>query len=286
MVQAELKNQRAEVYIPDGSAPVQAFQRTTHLAIAAHQDDIEIMSYEAIAHCFHNRDSWFTGVVVTDGSGSPRTNLYEQYTDAQMAEVRKLEQKKAACIGEYSALAMLNYASAELKKTGNRDVIDDLKSLIRLARPEIIYTHNPADKHDTHVAVVLRVIEALRSMEDESMPRKLYGCEVWRSLDWLADQDKVKLDAGMYPNLAAALLGVYDSQIGGGKRYDKATEGRRIANATFSESHSTDAYQAVIFGMDLTPLIENPDLSVTQLVKNHLDRFAEDVSGRLDRLSR
>jgi len=38
-------------------------------------------------------------------------------------------------------------------------------------------------------------------------------------------------------NLQFALLGVFESQIAGGKRYDLALMGRRRANATYFESH-------------------------------------------------
>ena len=37
----------AEVFIPDGVAEEQALGRTTHLCLAAHQDDIEIMLWPA-----------------------------------------------------------------------------------------------------------------------------------------------------------------------------------------------------------------------------------------------
>ncbi len=65
----------ADLFIPDGLAPEAALARTTHLSIAAHQDDIEIMAYHGIAECFAQRDRWFTGVVVTHGAGSPRNGI-------------------------------------------------------------------------------------------------------------------------------------------------------------------------------------------------------------------
>ena len=40
------------IYILDGSEEKKAIARTTHLAIAAHQDDIEFMAYAPIAECF------------------------------------------------------------------------------------------------------------------------------------------------------------------------------------------------------------------------------------------
>src|SRR5208282_4773708 len=66
----------ADLFIPDNLAPAEALERTTHLAIAAHQDDIEIMAYHGIAACFGRKDKWFTGVVATNGAGSPRSGIY------------------------------------------------------------------------------------------------------------------------------------------------------------------------------------------------------------------
>jgi hypothetical protein len=51
---------------------------------------------------FRARDRWFTGVVATNGAGSPRTGIYGGYTDAEMQKVRLIEQRKAAYVGEYA----------------------------------------------------------------------------------------------------------------------------------------------------------------------------------------
>ena len=52
--------------------------------------------------------------------------------------------------------------------------------------------------------------------------------------------DKIKMDVSMRPNISMALIGVHDSQISGGKRYDLATRGRYQSNATYQESHNVD----------------------------------------------
>ena len=103
----------AEVYIPNNEPLEKAFSRTTHLCFAAHQDDIEIMAAQPILECFQQKDKWFTGVVVTDGSGSPRDDLYKNYTDNEMRLVRFKEQRKAAFVGEYSAQVMLEHAKQD-----------------------------------------------------------------------------------------------------------------------------------------------------------------------------
>jgi LmbE family N-acetylglucosaminyl deacetylase len=274
-------NEQSDFFVPDGAAPDVALARTTHMTISAHQDDIEIMSYHGIAECFGRRDRWFTGVVVTDGAGSPRSGIYSDYTDEQMRKVRVVEQRKAAFVGDYACQIQLGYPSAQVKKAGDPAVVDDLRRILLAARPEVVYLHNLADKHDTHVAVALRSIAAMRSIAATTKPRKVYGCEVWRDLDWLPDQAKQALPASARPSLAAALLGVFDSQISGGKRYDLATAGRRAAHATYFASHGTDEESALNFAMDLTPLVENPELAIVPYVTAFIDRFRGDVESRL-----
>jgi hypothetical protein len=47
------------------------------MGIGAHQDDREIIAIDGILNCFQQEDKSFTGVVVTNGSGSPRDDLYK-----------------------------------------------------------------------------------------------------------------------------------------------------------------------------------------------------------------
>jgi LmbE family N-acetylglucosaminyl deacetylase len=274
-------NDQADFFVPDGLAAATAIARTTHLCIAAHQDDIEIMAYHGIAECFGHPDRWFTGVVATNGAGSPRSGIYGQYTDEQMQKVRLVEQRKAAYVGDYACQIQLGYSSAQVKNAAETAVVDDLKSILMAAKPEVVYLHNLADKHDTHIGVALRSIAALRAVRGEVKPLKVYGCEVWRDLDWLVDGDKQALPASARSNIAAALVGVFDSQVSGGKRYDLATAGRRLAHATYFASHGTDEESALNFAMDLTPLVEDAETPVADYVLGFVDRFRADVARRL-----
>ncbi len=274
----------AEIFVPDDIAADLALARTTHIGIGAHQDDLEIMAFDGILACFQSADRWFSGVVVTDGSGSPRAGPYERYTDDEMRLVRIQEQKKAAVVGEYAAQVFLDYPSSDVKDGNNEASVEDLIRILKVARPEVIYTHNLADKHDTHVAVALRVIDAVRSLPEGDRPKSLYGCEVWRDLDWLPDEDKVVFDISAHENLQAAMLGVFDSQISGGKRYDLATIGRRRANATYFASHGTDVATGMAFAMDLTPLVRSHESDVSGYLKTFTEKFVEDMNDRLLRL--
>ncbi len=279
-----LKSTGAEFFIPDNKPIEEAVARTTHMAISAHQDDIEMMAYDGILRCFGKDNQWFFAVVVTDGAGSPRTGLYKNFTDEKMKAVRKLEQKKAAFLGEYGLLALLDYTSPSVKDPLDHNIIDDLKELIKAAKPEIIYTHNPADRHDTHLGTVIKTVQAIRELPVEVHPQKLYGCEVWRSLDWVNDDEKVLFDTSTHPNIAAALVEVFDSQISGGKRYDLATQGRRLANATYSKSNLPDGLSLQAYGIDLTPLIRNPKLDIIFYIQGYIDRFKNNVTEKIAKL--
>jgi LmbE family N-acetylglucosaminyl deacetylase len=274
----------ADVFAPDGTPPGLALARTTHLCVGAHQDDIEIMAQAGIDECHGRNDRFFTGVIVTDGAGSPRTGRYAAMSDGEMQAVRREEQRQAAALGKYNLQLQLAHPSPDVKTPGSPGVQADLTAIFGGCRPGVVYLHNPADKHDTHVALVLRCLVALRALPRERRPARVLGCEVWRDLDWLVDADKVALDAGQNPGLAAALLKVFDSQIGGGKRYDLAALGRRAAHATFHTSHATDRLTAVTWAIDLTPLVADETLSVRDFTLAHIARLQADVSARLARL--
>jgi len=286
MSTTQLSNPNASVFVPDGSPSGAALARTTHLAIGAHPDDIPIMAFQGIAECYRKDDRWFTGVTVTNGSGTPRSGPYSDYSDSDMREVRRREEESAAAIGEYSAAIQLDYTSGEAKTTRIDDVVDDLTVLIAAMRPQILYTHNPADRHDTHVAATLRSIAAVRRTPMEARPKAVYGCEVWRDLDWLIDDDKIVFDVSEHADLGVTLVKVYESQIAGGKRYDLATQGRRLAHATFSASHRVDRSEALLFAMDLTPLMTDSGKDIQSAVLDHVERLQHDIAERIDRMSR
>jgi LmbE family N-acetylglucosaminyl deacetylase len=273
-----------EVFVPDGSPEKDALARTTHLGIVAHPDDLEILAQPGILDCFGRKDRWFCGVVVTDGAGSPRSGPYAEVSDRDMVEIRRQEQRKAAVVGEYGAAVMVGATSAEVKDPRDGRAVRELAELLRRTRPEVVYTHNLADRHDTHVAVALRVIEACRKLPAADRPRQLLGGEVWRDLDWLSGEDRMAVDVTPRENIVAALIGVFDSQVTGGKRYDLALLGRRRAHATFDESHHTDTAAGISLFMDMTALVREGAPEPAVFVQEKVDRFAADVKERLSRL--
>ncbi|MDR2676005.1 MAG: PIG-L family deacetylase [Opitutaceae bacterium] len=281
----KLTQPEADIFVPDATLAIEAaLQRTTHLCIAAHQDDIEFMAYHGVLECFARRDLWFSGVIITDGAGSSRTGIYAGCTDAEMRATRRIEQRKAAYVGEYSAQIQLHHPSSAAKDGKNTAIQADLAAILAHCTPRVVYLHQPADKHDTHVGAFSHALKALRALPPARRPEKVYGCEGWRDLDWLVDTDKQLLDTGARPNLAAALSGVFDSQITGGKRYDLGIIGRRLGHATMFQSHAADTTTGITWAMDLTPLVRDPALSVEDYTLGFVGRLHDDIAARLRRI--
>ena len=271
-----------DLFIPDQISPPEAKARTSHLGIGAHQDDLEFMAFHGIATCYGQVGAWFSGITCTDGSGSARSGAFADKTDAEMQMIRANEQRRAAKIGQYSYVEQLGFTSAAIKDPATRGkLVDQLEQNLICTQPEVLYTHNPADKHTSHVAVFHAVIEALLRIPPYSRPKRVYGCEVWRDLDWLEPEDKIALDVSAYPELAEKLHACFVSQIAGGKDYGKAVIGRRLANATFYDSHSVDTLDQLWFAMDLTPLIEEDPPTVKAFVEAKMDRFRSSVTDQL-----
>ena len=277
----KLHNSSAQIVVPDGKPVADALKRITHLGIGAHQDDLEFMAFPGILECFGSDKKWFGGVTCTSGAGSARAGTYAQFSDAQMMAVRRVEQNNAAIVGQYGVMIQLDYPSSAVKSPTDPALKNDLKEILSATRPQAVYTHNPADKHDTHVGVVVAALQAMRELPRDQRPKRVIGCEVWRNLDWLSDAEKVVMDVSGHDNLAAALNGVFDSQIAGGKRYDLATQGRRAANATFFESHATDKSNQLLFGLDLTPVVADEGKDIVEYVCGLIEQFKADVRTKL-----
>ena len=150
----------ARLFIPDGLPEEQALARTTHMAITAHQDDLEIMAAEGIVACFQQPDRWFTGVVVTNGAGSPRDGLYRDYTDEQMRAIRARNSARPPWWANTRRRHCWTIPARQSRTAPTEGRWTTSPRCCAWRSPQVVYTHNLADKHDTHVGVTLRVIEA------------------------------------------------------------------------------------------------------------------------------
>jgi len=268
------------LYIPDEVPVEKALSRVTHLGIGAHQDDLEIMACHGILRCYDDQAKWFGGIICTDGIGSIHTGKYARYSNAEIKRIRREEQEEAARLGRYGFVAQLDYESRAVKDPLDHSLVDDIEAMLLAAGPDVV-----ADRHETHVAVCMKTIEAIRRIPAEKRPTTVYGCEVWRDLDWMLGEDKIALDVSGHDALSTRLLHVFNSQITGGKNYVRATLGRRVANATFFRSHDADEEPDLWFAMDLTALAEDETIDVVAFVLEHVERFRDDVEKKLKRFS-
>jgi LmbE family N-acetylglucosaminyl deacetylase len=269
----------AECFVPDGAEVTVALDRTTDLGVGAHPDDLEFMCIVPIGECRADPERWFTGVTCTDGAGAARRGRFAASTDEELVAIRRGEQRRAAEVGRYSAVVQLAHPSAEVRAAaGFRTLVDELAGVLDAATPTNVYTHNPADKHDTHVSVVAAVVHAIRSLAFDRRPTRLVGVEGWRDLDWLGDGEKLRFDATPHAALASELAAVFESQIEGSKPYDRAAQGRRFANATLHAPRTEDDADEVVVAIELTPLLRNDDLDPVEYLTSAIERFRSDVS--------
>jgi LmbE family N-acetylglucosaminyl deacetylase len=273
------------VYVPDPTPIEVALHRTTHLGVMAHQDDLEIGAFHGILAGIREPESWFTGVTVTRGTGGPRAPEFAEVSESVLASMRREEQMLAADLGQYCAQVFLDYPSEVVKDLSQDGPTLDLADVLRATAPEVVYTHALSDRHPTHLAVTMRVIEASRTLPRELRPKRLLGCEIWGDLDWVPEPWRVALDVSGEDGLAADLIRVFKSQLGAGKRYDAATLGRRAAQATFGESHAGDPAEAVILAMDLSLLLGDAPRAADELLKEMLTTFQQQTLSRVPRRS-
>lgn len=275
----DLTRPDADVCVPDGGSLEAALTRTTHLAIGAHADDLEIMAWHGIRAGGAN----FTGVVCTDGRSAPRGGRYAELSDDALRDRRREEQRSAAQAGGYATMIQLDHRSEGLRSGGDPEVEADLAQVLAAAQPRVVYTHNPMDAHATHVAVCVATIAAIRSLPARQRPRTLLGCEVWRGLDWL-DEDATALTLEDEEAWSAAMAH-HDSQIAGGRPYPLGALGRARANAVFAESLETGGEAPVWLALDLTPIIRPGGGDLESFVFEHLERFAMRIGETLARFS-
>lgn len=275
----------SEVYAPHSPLTPSYLQKTSHLGIGAHPDDIEILAGHGIIPAYEHPEYFFTGVTVTNGQGALRSGIYAEMNNRDFCKLRWEEQMTAAKLGQYLAQFMLNYSSEAVKSHQSQQLIVDLQTIINATRPSVIYTHNLADLHDTHVAVAICVIEALRKCAPTLQDITLYGCEIWRGLDWLSPDIRCALDVSKYRDLQRNLIRIFHSQIESGKRYDHAVEGRQAANATFQNPYMPDEATHISCAMNMTPLVYHPEIDLAEYIVELGTRKLEiELRTRLNRL--
>ena len=273
----------ADLFVPGGGSLASTLASTTHLGIGAHPDDLEIMAFPGICACRGQKNLRFSGVVATNGAGSPRSGSSEKLSMAELVKARREEQRNAAVLGGYATILQLAHPSSEIRGAGRNALTADLLEILKDAKPKVVYLHNPADRHETHVAVLLASLAALRQLPPTDRPAEIYGCEVWGDLDWVPAERVIRLPCPAPADFGPSLLRVFRSQVDG-KRYDLAAAGRRRAQATLADAYSADQAEEVVLALDLKPLVENPKVTLAEFVSSLTGEFQKQTLERIRRL--
>jgi LmbE family N-acetylglucosaminyl deacetylase len=271
----------ADIYVPDGKAEEEALARTTHLGVGAHADDLELLAGHAILECQQKKDSHFAGVICSDGADGPRRGAMANRSAEELREIRRQEQRQAASLGGYGVMIQLDRTRRDIQDGKNPALEQDLLAVLEACRPRAVYSHSPADRHDSHVAVVTALVRALRWMNPGQRPEKFYGCEVWGGLDWLLEGEKVRFDLAGADPLLLSLLREFKSQLDDGSRYDAALLGRLRANAVFQDPHAVAPARLMLLAMDLTPLIHSNTVDLADFVAERIENFQAEVISRI-----
>jgi len=274
----------ADLFLPSGGTSPEALASTTHLGIGAHADDLEILAFPGITECLNHSTQRFSGVVVTNGAGAPRSGPYSQTPDTDLIRLRQEEQRQAAKLGHYASVIQLGFSSAEVRQSPNPTLVADLLLILKATQPRVVYLHNPADRHDTHIAVLSASLAALRQLPASSRPKEVYGCEVWGYLDWVPPSKIFRLPCKAPEDFGPSLLRCFHSQVEGGKRYDLAAAGRRRAQATFGDAYSPDQAQEVVLALNLLPLIEPGAASLQEFVSGLINEFRQQTIERIQKI--
>jgi LmbE family N-acetylglucosaminyl deacetylase len=121
------------------------------LAIAAHPDDLELLCGGTLARFAARGDHVIMAHACRGDKG------HTQIPPARLAEVRDEEATAAAAVLGAEAMC-LDFPDGEIhvSDTSTRRVAD----AIRIAKPDLIITHDPADYHGDHTAVSQLVMAA------------------------------------------------------------------------------------------------------------------------------
>lgn len=272
----ELKN--GSVYLPKTrkTGPVK------YVCICAHPSDCEIMAIDGIQRGYRAKKYTFAAVITTDGSDSERNGKLQKASNRRIASMRMSEQKKAATLGRYNSVYFMNYKPEQARNQEDEDIVNEYVEIIKELKPRIIYTHSILDRDPTHVAVAVKVINALRKLRKTQMPALLYGCEVWRDLDWVDPSKVVSFDVSHNIRLQKQLIMVHKSQ-NLSRDYLNAAVGRRYVNATFSKSEKKKEAKLTSRAINMTTLLRRKEFPIKRFAMSFIDDLYSEINDSMDR---
>jgi LmbE family N-acetylglucosaminyl deacetylase len=252
------------------------------LGICLRPTDCEVMAIDGIQRGYRASKYTFACVVTSDGADSERSGRYAKATDKRMAQVVMGEQKRAANIGRYNSVYFMNYSTDEVKDQENEDIINEYVEIIKELKPRILYTYSLLDRNPLHVAVAVKVINALRTMKRGDQPKVLYGCESERDLEWVNQDKIVTFNISKNMRLQRQLISAHKS-ANISRDYVNATIGRRLVNAVFNKDEKKKSAKLTAKAINMTTLLRRKEFPIKRFAMSFIDDLYTDINDMMDR---
>lgn len=217
-------NKNAMKYVPTSAKD----GAIVSICLVANITDIEVLGAGGVIDSLYNPNKSFVGVVAYNPKGVPNAGLYSLYNPQDMIRIRQGEQQKAANIGSYNSVYLLNHEEGE--EDIEENIISDFVGLIKAYKPEVIYTYSPFELDPTKIAIMKCVIIALSRIVDDYSPKAVYGVYTEGSLTFVPLDKLVDLGVESKIGFAYSLLDVYDSASEAGEILDPATDAIDLTN--------------------------------------------------------
>lgn len=194
--------------------------------------DLERISSSYINDNFCDGNRCFVGVISRAPHNILGKNLYAGYSDQDMISIRMQEAVKAANIGSYASLYLLNYASLKEEKNF---LLSDYKNLLNNYRPDVIFTFSPFDDDIDHIVSLTVLIEAIKQIKNYS-PKHIFAVNTFGDFGAFNPEGLIHLNLSKQRDLINSLISVYVSIKEEGKVLVPGTTAFDLSSNIFEEN--------------------------------------------------
>lgn len=196
-------NSRAMKYIPTSNKK----GKQVAMGFAVEAGELESISCAHISDVLCDGNRSFVGVITRTPHDVLACGQYVGYSEDDMISIRLHEAIKAANIGSYQSLYLLN--DGELEEV-TEELVNDYYDLLITYKPDIVYTYSPFDTSHEHIVSLKALLMALNKLEGY-YPEHIYAVNFDFDGEIFDEDDIVNLDITTRFDVIESMLGVYVS---------------------------------------------------------------------------
>lgn len=202
-------NSRAMKYVPTSNKK----GKIVTLCFGVEAGDVEVIGSSLCGQVLADGARSFIGVIARTPHDIEPASLYSEYSEEEMVSIRLHEAIKAANIGSYQSLYLLNYGQLEAI---NEEMINDYVELINTYRPETIVTFSPLEEDPERIVCLKSVLIALERVKDYKPAKVLLVNDLGECGTILEDNNSEEnslgyIDIAKTADLTDPMLSVYVS---------------------------------------------------------------------------